>query len=71
MPVLLILGGSINLSSADFANIRASFVLSLAFGTLLIGFAEELMCRGLLVVGFRGSLRDPLVWLASRRSRWG
>jgi membrane protease YdiL (CAAX protease family) len=65
VPVLLAVAAAVNLSSAKFDNVTGGLMLTLAVGTLLIGFAEELACRGLLIVGFRGTMREPMVWLCS------
>ena len=57
------------LLSVDFARVEGKYVLFLAIGTLLVGFSEEMLCRGLGLVGLRGSLRG-LVW-SCRSADWG
>ena len=37
----------------------------LAVGVLLVGFSEEMVTRGLMIVGLRGGLKEPMVWLVS------
>ena len=39
--------------------------LWLAIGTLLVGFSEELLTRGLAIVGGRGSMHEKWVWVFS------
>ena len=56
------LGG---LLSVDFARVEGKYVLFLAIGTLLIGFSEEMLCRGLGLVGLRGSLPEVWAWFFS------
>ena len=43
----------------------ASYALWLAIGTLLVGFSEELLTRGLAIVGGRGSMHEKWVWVFS------
>ena len=37
----------------------------MALGTALVGFSEELLTRGLMIVGFRGTLSEVWVWFLS------
>jgi len=67
IPVLLLLGAIANLATTKWGEIDgvASYALWLAIGTLLVGFSEELLTRGLAIVGGRGSMHEKLVWLFS------
>ncbi len=52
----------------DWAQISAlsgTYLLWLAVGTLLVGFNEEIVYRGLSVVAFRGAYKEVYVWLAT------
>lgn len=52
----------LNLLSADLAVLSVAYLVTLGVGTLLVGFSEELLTRGLLLVGFRGSASESLSW---------
>jgi hypothetical protein len=52
----------LTLFSADLSVLSAGYLALLAVGTLLVGFSEELLTRGLLLVGFRGSASEVLSW---------
>ncbi len=63
IPIVL---GVIVLVAIDWAQISAlsgSYLLWLAIGTLLVGFNEEIVYRGLSVVAFRGAYKEVQVWL--------
>lgn len=67
IPALLLLGAVGNLSFTKWGEIDgvASYALWLAIGTLFVGFNEELLTRGLAVVGGRGSMHEKWVWVFS------
>lgn len=50
------------LGTSDWGSVSAGFLLvAIALG-VLVGFAEEFVCRGLLLVGLRGSFHEVAVW---------
>ncbi|MFY2762743.1 CPBP family intramembrane glutamic endopeptidase [Arenimonas sp. MALMAid1274] len=54
------------LSSADFGTIAPRHLLLLVVGTLLVGFCEEMVTRGVLVVSLRSGPRsEAWVWFWS------
>ena len=55
IPVLLIASVALNLVDADLGQRGAAFWVTLAAGVALVGYSEELLIRGLLVRGMRGS----------------
>lgn len=56
----------IGLTSINFRSPRARLLPLLGAGTLIVGFAEELLCRGLLIVGPRdGGWTEVAVFLVS------
>jgi membrane protease YdiL (CAAX protease family) len=67
IPVLLLLGAVGNLATTKWGEIDgvASYALWLAIGTLMVGFNEELLTRGLAIVGGRGSMHEKWVWVFS------
>lgn len=67
IPILLGLGAVANLTSTKWGEIDGvgPYVLWLAIGCAFVGFSEELVTRGLLIVGARGSLHEPMVWFVS------
>ncbi len=52
----------IGLAATDWAVLTADHIVLIALGSVLVGFNEELLTRGVLVVTFRGSMR-PEVWV--------
>lgn len=51
-----------NFAFTDWGNTSAGFLLvALALG-ILVGFAEEIVCRGMLLVGLRGTFHEVGVW---------
>ena len=67
IPALLVLGAIGNLASTKWGEIDgvASYAFWLALGTLLVGFSEELLTRGVAIVGGRGSMHEKWVWVFS------
>jgi len=67
IPVLLLLGAIGNLATTKWGEIDGvgEYALWLAIGTLLVGFSEELLTRGLAIVGGRGSMHEKWVWVFS------
>lgn len=56
------------LAGADWANIAeldSELLLYIGIGVALVGFCEELVYRGLVVVSFRSTLAESQVWLWS------
>jgi hypothetical protein len=62
VPALMVVTASLTLVSAELSVLSAGHLAVLAVGTLLVGFSEELLTRGLLLVGFRGSVSEALSW---------
>jgi membrane protease YdiL (CAAX protease family) len=66
VPVLFGVVALLNIASIDFRAPNARLVPLILVGTLVVGFAEELATRGILVVGFREAGWSELaVWLVS------
>lgn len=56
----------LRLSMVGWNSPRASALLpALVAGTLLVGFAEELLTRGVVIVGLRADLSEVWVWVGS------
>ena len=49
------------MSSRKVAVTASSWLVALALG-VLVGFAEEIVCRGMLLVGLRGTFHEVAVW---------
>ena len=65
IPAIYVVAAVGGLLSVDFARVEGEYLLFLAVGTLLVGFSEEMLCRGLGLVGLRGSLPEVWVWFIS------
>ncbi|WP_402462897.1 CPBP family intramembrane glutamic endopeptidase [Isoptericola aurantiacus] len=52
-----------NAVATDWSALSVGFVLSAVVLGVVVGFGEEITCRGLLLVGLRGSTREVFVWL--------
>jgi membrane protease YdiL (CAAX protease family) len=67
IPVLLLVGAALNLAATKWGEIDglATYALWLAIGTLFVGFSEELLTRGIAIVGGRGSMHEKWVWVFS------
>ena len=65
VALLLVIIAVGNLAVTDWGALDASFLVALAVGTALVGFSEEMLTRGLAIVGFRATMREPAVWFAS------
>lgn len=67
IPGLLVVGAALNLVATEWGEIDdvGTYALWLAIGTLFVGFSEELLTRGLAVVGARGSMHERWVWVFS------
>jgi membrane protease YdiL (CAAX protease family) len=67
IPVLLLAGAAMNLADTKWGEIDGvgNYVLWLAVGTAFVGFSEELLTRGLAIVGGRGSMHEKWVWVFS------
>ena len=56
IPVIYVIAALGGLLSVDFARVEGKYLLFLIVGTLLVGFSEEMLCRGL---GSGGPARKP------------
>ncbi len=67
IPALLLVGTLANLATTKWGEIDgvATYTIWLALGCVFIGFSEELLTRGLAIVGGRGSMHEKWVWVFS------
>lgn len=65
VPGLLLVIALSGVFTIDFGAARTETLLLLALGTAFVGFSEELLTRGLMLVGFRGTLSEVWVWFLS------
>jgi hypothetical protein len=67
IPALLFVGALLNLAATKWGEIDgvATYALWLGIGTILVGFNEELLTRGIAIVGGRGSMHEKWVWVFS------
>jgi uncharacterized protein len=66
VPVLVGLVAVINIATIDWRSSQARLLPLLVVGVALVGFAEELVTRGQLVVGLReGGASELVVWLVT------
>ncbi|MCH9815899.1 MAG: CPBP family intramembrane metalloprotease [Actinomycetia bacterium] len=64
-PILFVVVVLISTNYARILQTEVSFMLVLAVASLLIGFCEELVYRGLVVVGLRARSSELKVWFFS------
>lgn len=67
IPVCLLAGAAVNLVATEWSEIDGvgTYVFWLAVGCAFVGFSEELLTRGLAIVGGRGSMHERWVWAFS------
>jgi membrane protease YdiL (CAAX protease family) len=66
VPALFAVVAAVNIATIDFQSPNTRLLPLVLAGCLLVGFAEELATRGLLVVGLReGGSGEQAVWLIS------
>ncbi|MFD4295534.1 CPBP family intramembrane glutamic endopeptidase [Rhodococcus sp. NPDC058505] len=64
-PALLVAAAVVSLAGTQFGPLGGGYLATLAVAMLIVGFTEELICRGVAVVGYRGGLAEVWVWLLS------
>ncbi len=65
VPGFALLAALIGIATFDWDSPRTDVLALLAVGVLLVGFSEELLTRGLLIVGLRPALKEPMVWFVT------
>lgn len=66
VPALIAVVVLFRLTTVRWSSDKASALLpALAVGTLFVGFAEELLTRGVVIVGLRADLTELWVWIGS------
>jgi membrane protease YdiL (CAAX protease family) len=65
VPILIATVALISVAFIDWGSPNTDVLALLAVAVLLVGFSEELLTRGLLIVGFRGSMTEGWVWFLS------
>ena len=65
VPAVALLAALIGIATFDWDSPRTDVLPLLAVGVLLVGFSEELLTRGLLIVGLRPALKEPTVWFVT------
>jgi membrane protease YdiL (CAAX protease family) len=64
-PALALVAALANFAVTDWGSVTIAFFLAALTVGVAVGFAEELTCRGVLLVGLRGSLREVGAWALS------
>ena len=64
-PALVVVAIGGNLVFTDWGNVGAAFLLAALALAITVGFAEEFVCRGMLLVGLRGSFQEVVAWALS------
>ncbi len=64
-PALVVVAIVGNLAFTDWGNVPIGFLLAAVALAIGVGFAEEFVCRGMLLVGLRGSFREVVAWALS------
>jgi uncharacterized protein len=62
LPIGLLIYVLLGISGIDFNSDATKILPVLALGTALVGFSEEFLTRGLMLVGFRGNFSEVWVW---------
>lgn len=65
IPIVIFLALLAALDYGNLAELDSELLLWIGTAVALVGFCEELVYRGLLVVSFRSTLAEPMVWLWS------
>lgn len=67
LPIIIVVAIALNLASTRWGRIDhlGAYLFWLVIGSVLVGFAEEFVTRGLLLVGARGSLPEVGVWFVT------
>ena len=65
LPIVFILTALLTINYSVVSQESVSYLLIAAVATLFVGFNEELVYRGLAVVGLRGGVNEVYVWLFS------
>lgn len=67
VPILLMMGALVNIATTRWDRIDevGPYVTYLAIGCMFVGFSEELLTRGIAIVGGRGSMHEKWVWIFS------
>ncbi len=65
VPIVFTIGGLMSFGGADFGAIELTHVLTIGAGVLLVGFSEELVSRGILLTGARGTFNEIAAWFTT------
>ena len=65
VPILFFIGVAVAIGTADLGEFDGAFIALMLLGFAFVGFSEELVARGLILVGFRARFRELYVWLFS------
>lgn len=63
-PALMLITPLALIGSRDLSKMNPTWAITLAAGVALVGFSEEMMTRGLGLVGYRGSFSEGWAWFA-------
>jgi len=65
VPIVMVLALLVGVDYSNLSVLDSNLLLWIGIGVALVGISEELAYRGLVVVAFRGSMRESHVWLWS------
>lgn len=61
-PVIYLLVAVVTTATSDWGNLSAGYLLVAVLLGVFVGFAEEFVCRGMLLVGLRANMQEVAVW---------
>ncbi len=66
VPIMFAIGGLLNLINGNgWVDLDITHFLAIGAGVLMVGFCEEVISRGILLVGARGSMNEIWAWFVS------
>lgn len=61
-PLIVVVSIGANFVATDWGNVGMSFIMAVLLMAIAVGFAEEFVCRGMVLVGLRGTFREVVSW---------
>ncbi|WP_402463511.1 CPBP family intramembrane glutamic endopeptidase [Isoptericola aurantiacus] len=65
VPVLVLASGVVSVAESDLGSVDGSLLVMLLVSTAVVGFAEELLVRGVVLTALRSAWRELVVWFTT------